>query len=105
MRFGPEEKVDEELVRVYVEEAVLNQTLGLQLTIAPAAAPKMPDLLSEALAADEMMAAAYANFSPCKQREFCESIADAKRGDIRQRCLVRVLQYLREGRALSEKYR
>lgn len=105
LRFGPEEKVDEELVRGYVEEAVLNQTLGLQLTIAPAAAPKMPDLLSKALAADERMAATYANFPPYKQREFCESIADAKRGDTRQRRLVKVLEHLREGRGLSDKYR
>ncbi|MEM6769864.1 MAG: YdeI/OmpD-associated family protein, partial [Bacteroidota bacterium] len=71
----------------------------------PAPAPVLPSLLQEALDKDSVLAAAYHAFPPYKQREFCESIAGAKREATKLSRLEKALEHIREGRGLSDKYR
>lgn len=105
LRFGPTEPVDTELVRGFLAQAVENQQMGLELKPAPASAPEIPGLLRDALATDASLKAAYEKFPPYKQREFCESIAEAKREATKLRRLEKAIEYIREGKGLSDKYR
>lgn len=105
LRFGPEEAVDEALVRSFLEEAVQNQLMGLEMKKLPAPEAVIPDELQTALNQDAELAAAFHAFTPYKQREFCESIAGAKRQETRQRRLEKALVMIRAGEGLSDKYR
>lgn len=105
LRFGPKQAVDDELVRAYLAEAIENQQMGLEHHPEPAPAPEPPPRLQRTLAGDKELAAAYATFAPYKQREFCESIANAKREETKERRLAKVIKHIREGRGLSDKYR
>lgn len=105
LRFGPDEPLDEELVRSYLLQAVANQTMGLEIKAQPAPETEVPELLQKALDEDPALATAFAGFAPYKQREFCESISTAKREDTKQRRLIKALEHIREGRGLSDKYR
>lgn len=105
LRFGPEETVDEALLRSFLNEAVENQLMGLEIEILPAPAPVIPDELQAAFDGEPALFTSYSAMPPYKQREFCESIAGAKREETRQRRLEKAVAMIREGKGLSDKYR
>lgn len=105
LRFGPDEPVDAELVRSFLAQAVDNQKMGLALKPVAAPTPEIPALLRNALDKDTGLAKAYAAFPPYRQREFCESISEAKREATKLRRLEKALLFIREGKGLSDKYR
>lgn len=105
LRFGRDAPIDAALVRSFLAEAVANQEMGLELKLAPAAAPEIPDLLQGALKSDANLAKAFAALPPYKQKEFCESITEAKREATKLRRLEKAVDLIRAGKGLSDKYR
>ncbi|MEL7159930.1 MAG: DUF1801 domain-containing protein [Bacteroidota bacterium] len=105
LRFGPEEAVDADLVRDFLAQAIENQQLGLEIKPGPAPDAVIPELLQREFDADPALAAAYEQFAPYQRREFCESITNAKRADTKHRRLVKVVEHLKAGKGLSDKYR
>jgi len=105
LRLGPDDAVDEHMVRAFLNEAVENQQMGLEMEILPAPAPVIPDELQAAFDEEPALFMAYGAMPPYKQREFCESITGAKRAETRQRRLEKAVAMIREGKGLSDKYR
>lgn len=105
LRFGPDKPVDVSLVRSFLAEAIANQEMGLELKPAPASAPKIPALLQDTLDNDIDLAKAFAALPPYKQKEFCESIGEAKREATKLRRLEKAVDLIRAGKGLSDKYR
>lgn len=105
LRFGPEEAVDEALLRFFLQEAVENQLMGLEMEVMPAPETVIPDELRAAFREEPDLFTSYNAMPPYKQREFCESIAGAKREATRQRRLEKAVAMIREGKGLSDKYR
>lgn len=105
LRFGPEEPVAETLVRSFLSEAVENQLMGLEMEIMPAPEAVIPDELRAVFQEEPSLFTSYSAMPPYKQREFCESIAGAKRKETRQRRLEKAVAMIREGKGLSDKYR
>jgi uncharacterized protein YdeI (YjbR/CyaY-like superfamily) len=105
LRFMDSESVDVELLREFVEEAVQLQKDGFEFVAGPLPDTVVPAVWQTELDADPALAVAFTAFAPCKQREFCESIATAKRADTKERRLVSALEMIRAGVAPGDKYR
>jgi uncharacterized protein YdeI (YjbR/CyaY-like superfamily) len=105
LRFVTEEEVDLELLRGFLEEAIRNQKDGLELAATPAPEAVIPQALVQVFTETPALEAMYQAFAPYKKREFCESISQAKRADTKARRLKKVIEHIREGRGLSDKYR
>ncbi|TXF89202.1 hypothetical protein FUA23_11870 [Neolewinella aurantiaca] len=105
LRFASQEEVDPELLRGFLTEAIQNQKEGLELAPVKAPEAELPPALLEAFRNDPELEQLYSGFTPYKQREFCESINDAKREVTKARRLQKVIEHIREGSGLSDKYR
>jgi uncharacterized protein YdeI (YjbR/CyaY-like superfamily) len=105
LRFATQDEVDLDLLRSFLVEAIRNQKDGLEMGAIPAAAAVPPPELKQAFSEDPQLEAAYLAFTPYKQREFCDSISEAKRADTKVRRLQKAIEHIREGRGLSDKYR
>lgn len=105
LRFATQDEVDLNLLRSFLIEAIQNQKNGLEVGVLPAAEAVPPPRLEQAFYEDPKLKVAYLALPPYKQREFCESISEAKREDTKNRRLHKVIEHIREGRGLSDKYR
>lgn len=105
LRFGPDTEVDDELVRGFLAQAIENQLMGLEILPGPAPEAEVPARLQKAFDQDPALAAAFADFAPYQQREFCESISGAKREETKERRLIKAIAMIKKGEGLSDKYR
>ena len=105
LRFASPADLDLELAAAYVQEAIDNQRMGLAIKAAPKSEIEIPPLLQQALDKSPELAAAFAAFSPYKQREFCEHIATAKREATKLSRLEKDIPMILRGEGLSDKYR
>ncbi len=105
LRFKTQEEVDLGLLRDFLLEAIQHQKDGLELGRMPAPEAQLPPELAQAFADDPKLEALYLAFTPYKQREFCESIRNAKRADTKVRRLQKAVEHIRAGRGLGDKYR
>ncbi|WP_020566682.1 DUF1801 domain-containing protein [Neolewinella persica] len=105
LRFENSDVVDLELLRGFVEEAIQLQKDGIEFVAGPALETEIPPELQAEMEADPALAAAFADFAPYKQREFCELITTAKRADTKERRLISAVQMIRAGEAPGDKYR
>ncbi|MGX1929535.1 YdeI/OmpD-associated family protein [Flagellimonas sp. 2504JD4-2] len=105
-KFESMEAIEAEEVLNYMNEAIENQKKGL--TIVPEKASKtaqVPIELEQALDKDNAIKTAFGNFSPYKQKEFCEYIADAKQEKTKIRRLEKILPMIAKGIGLNDVYR
>lgn len=105
LRFSSEAELNLELAAAYIQEAIENQQMGLEIKASPKAEIVVPPLLQQALDQDPALAAAFATFTPYKQREFCEHISSAKREVTKQSRLEKDTPMILRGEGLSDKYR
>jgi len=105
LRFATQEEVDLGLLRDFLNEAIQNQKDGLELGPMPAPEAVLPPELAQAFTKDPQLKTLYLAFTPFKQRAFCEHISGAKRAETKVRRLEKVIEHIREGRGLSDKYR
>ncbi|HUL34716.1 MAG TPA: YdeI/OmpD-associated family protein, partial [Candidatus Eisenbacteria bacterium] len=64
----------------------------------------IPQELSSALKKNKLAAKAFAAFSPGKQREYAEWIAEAKRPETRQQRLTQAIKWISQGKSRNWKY-
>lgn len=105
LRFASQDEVDTELLRGFLAEAIRNHKDGLEAPTAPAPAAAPPPELEHAFAEEPGLRVRYEAFPPYKKREFCESISKAKRAETKMRRLKKVIEHLRAGEGLSDKWR
>jgi uncharacterized protein YdeI (YjbR/CyaY-like superfamily) len=105
-RFTSKDEIakNEKLILQYMHEAIANEKAGL--AIKP---EKKQTVISEffqkALDDDKAFAAAFATFTPGKQREFLEHIDAAKRDETKQQRIEKIKPMVFEGIGLNDKYR
>lgn len=101
-------EIDKKGVLGYMKEAIQNQKEGKVLKPTKSKSNKslkIPEPLSTALKEDSKLKAAFANFTPYKQKEFCEHIEGAKQEATKLRRLNKIIPMIKEGVGLNDKYR
>ncbi|HMI06558.1 MAG TPA: DUF1801 domain-containing protein [Flavobacterium sp.] len=104
-RFASAAELDEKLILQYLEEAIANEKAGK--TIPPEQKSKsfeVPEILKLALG-KENLTGDFAKFTPFKQREFAEYVAEAKQEKTKLSRIEKVLPMIRDGIGLNDKYR
>lgn len=105
-RFSTKEEIvkNEKLILQYMKEAIANEKAGL--AIKP---EKKQTVISEffqqQLDADSSFAAAFAGFTPGKQREYLEYIDSAKREETKISRIEKIKPMVKDGIGLNDKYR
>ena len=103
-RFEHIDELDEALVRLYLEEA------KDQVTNIPEKRPRIkpliiPTLLRDVLDTDRSVKKSFDSMGRTKQREYCEYILEAKQMETKERRLASVVQLIKSGSGLNDKYR
>lgn len=97
-----------ELVALVRKAARLNEqgvkATGPRKQAAPKPAPEVPPALAAALRRNKAAAAAFKAFTPGKQRDYCEWIAEAKREDTRERRVAQAVEWIAQGKPRNWKY-
>ncbi|MGH1365948.1 MAG: YdeI/OmpD-associated family protein [Calditrichia bacterium] len=103
-RFASIDELDVDMVKKYVQEAIENQKNGREVIIEKKELI-VPELLQQEFDKDSELAAAFARFSPSKQRDFAEYIANAKREETKLKRLEKILPLILSGIGLNDKYK
>jgi uncharacterized protein YdeI (YjbR/CyaY-like superfamily) len=103
-RFTSIDEIDEKLILKYINEAIVVEQQGLSIT--PSKKETIiPELLQQHLDNDSNLKQAFEAFSPYKQREFCEYMAEAKQDKTKQARLEKILPMMQENCGLNDGYR
>lgn len=105
IRFEKGDEIQEELMGQYLDEAIENQRLGKTVEIEKKVAPKVPELLKKRMAESEELSKKLEEFTPAKRNEFYEFINEAKKEITKENRVEKVLDLIKEGKSLNEKYR
>jgi uncharacterized protein YdeI (YjbR/CyaY-like superfamily) len=105
-RFTSKEEIakNEKLILNYMQEAIANEKAGLSIK------PEKKEtvisaLFQKALDEDQNFAAAFAVFTPFKQREFLEYIDTAKREETKVSRMEKIRPMILQNIGLNDKYR
>jgi len=105
-RFSSKEEINESDILIYIHEAIENEKQGKIIkpkkTKALAA---IPDIFQKELDIDLILAEAFSKFSPYKQKEFLEYIAEAKREATKLSRIEKIKPMILENIGLNDKYR
>jgi len=104
-KFQSLDEVDEKLVLGYMKEALDNQKKGLEVKAEKTKKIEIPELLQSELAKDAALKTAFEKFTPYKQKEFCEYIAEVKQEKTKLRRLEKIIPMIKEGVGLNDAYR
>jgi uncharacterized protein YdeI (YjbR/CyaY-like superfamily) len=104
-KFNSIDEIDQKLVRAYILEAIENQKKGLQLAPVRSKKTIIPPILKEALKKDPIMDRLFKQYTPYKQREFCEYIAEAKQEKTKLSRLEKILPMIKKSIGLHDKYK
>lgn len=103
-KFQNLDKIDEKTVLGYMKEALENQKKGLEIKAEKSKKVTIPELLKSELKKDSQLKAAFEKFTPYKQKEFSEYIAEAKQEKTKLRRLEKILPMIKEGIGLNDAY-
>ncbi len=100
-------EIDEKGVLAYMNEAIINQKEGkiIKPTKPKQGALEIPNELRLALSKNAGLKKSFSNFTPYKQKEFCEYISEAKQEATKLRRVTKVLPLIENGVGLNDKYR
>lgn len=104
-KFQSTDEVDEKIVLGYMKEALDNQKKGLEIKAEKNNEVEIPELLQSKLDSDSVLKSSFENFTPYKQKEFCEYIAEAKQEKTKLRRLEKILPMIKDGVGLNDGYR
>jgi uncharacterized protein YdeI (YjbR/CyaY-like superfamily) len=98
---------DKVTVLAYMNEAIDNQKKGLRIMPEKIKTinAEIPDLLRTELEKNPNVMEAFNAFSPYKQRDFCEYIANAKQDKTKLARLTKIIPMINQGVGLNDKYR
>ena len=104
-KFQSLEEIDEKTVLAYMKEALDNQKKGLEVKAEKAKKVQIPEILQSELTKNPKLKVAFDNFTPYKQKEFCEYIGEAKQEKTKLRRLEKILPMIQDGVGLNDSYR
>ena len=104
-KFHDLEEVNEKAVLAYMNEALENQKKGLEIKAEKTKEVEVPELLQSKLDSDSVLKSSFEKFTPYKQKEFCEYIAEAKQEKTKLRRLEKILPMIQDGLGLNDGYR
>ncbi len=104
-KFTASDSIDEDLVQLYVNEAIQHQLEGKTVTFKKAKTLTIPEALQTAFEANSAVQEAFYKLANYKQKEYIEHIATAKREATQQRRMEKIIPMILEGKGLSDKYR
>lgn len=104
-KFHSLNEVDAKTVLAYMVEALENQKKGLEVKAERTSKVFIPKLLQSELTKNTTLKAAFEKFTPYKQKEFCEYIAEAKQEKTKLRRLAKILPMISKGVGLNDVYR
>lgn len=104
-KFQSLDEVDKKVVLAYMKEALENQKKGLEVKAEKTKKVTIPELLKSELKKDSQLKAAFEKFTPYKQKEFSEYIAEAKQEKTKLRRLEKILPMIKQGIGLNDGYR
>lgn len=104
-RFNENDSININTIHSYILEAIKNQKNGIELAIKRNKSVPIPSLFQERLNKESVLKTAYYNFTPFKQREFCEYISGAKQEATKSRRLEKIIPMIEQGIGLHDKYR
>ncbi|MDF0715905.1 YdeI/OmpD-associated family protein [Muricauda sp. 334s03] len=99
------DEVDGKAVLGYMKEALDNQKKGLEVKAEKTKKVTIPELLLSELDKDPSLKTAFEKFTPYKQKEFSEYIAEAKQEKTKLRRLGKILPMIKDGIGLNDAYR
>jgi uncharacterized protein YdeI (YjbR/CyaY-like superfamily) len=104
-KFHALDGIDEKAVINYMKEAIENQKKGLEVKVEKTSKVTIPVLLQQKLKESKELQTAFKNFTPYKQKEFCEYILEAKQEQTKLRRLEKILPLIQKGVGLHDAYR
>ncbi|MEL6390429.1 MAG: YdeI/OmpD-associated family protein [Bacteroidota bacterium] len=104
--FRSMEDVDEEMIRIYLTEAIQNQRNGMQVKVDRTPVTyQVPEELQKHLDEDAALLASFHELPPYKQKECAEYISEAKRESTKTNRLAKLLPMIHAGQSPGDKYR
>lgn len=104
-KFHSVDQIDEKGVLAYMLESLANQEKGLEIKVEKTKKVHIPKLLQVELDKNSALKTAYDQFTPYKQKEFCEHITEAKQEKTKLRRLEKILPMIENGTGLNDAYR
>ncbi|RZS93637.1 YdeI/OmpD-associated family protein [Aquimarina brevivitae] len=105
-RFTALDEIEDGLVRAYIEEAIAKHKEGKEIKSAQVQkTTTMPQELEDAFTKNADLKKAFAKFTPYKQKEFVEYVAEAKRPTTRVSRVTKITPLIFDGIGLNDKYR
>lgn len=105
LRFSSLEDIDDELIRLYIAEAIQNQKEGKEIKLERKKEVIIPAELHQKLDHDQNLKESFESLTPGKQRHYCEYIESAKQGKTRLSRLDKIIPMINTGIGLNEKYK
>ncbi len=105
LRLTSLQDIDENLIRIYVQEAIQLSTQGVVIQARKDLPLEIPPELGVALEKNKKARAIFEKMSKCCRREYSEYIATAKQEATKQRRLEKILPMIEAGGGLHDKYR
>ena len=102
-----EDLPDEELLKTYIQEAILLNEQGIKLPKKPTTKKKeliIPNELTEALLKHPKAATVFDSFSYTHKKEYAEWIAEAKRDATKEKRVQQAIEWLKDGKHRNWKY-
>ncbi|WP_375325046.1 YdeI family protein [Flagellimonas sp. GZD32] len=104
-KFSSLDEVDDMTVLAYMTESLENQKKGMEIQPEKTKKLSIPELLQAEFKKDATLKTAFEIFTPYKQKEFCEYIAEAKQEKTKLRRLDKILPMIKDGIGLHDGYR
>lgn len=104
-RFEKNELTDAELIKVYILEAIENQSLGKEIKPDRNKAFRIPELIGHKMNKSTEFKYCFNTLSLSKQREYSEYISEAKRETTKIKRLEKIIPLIEAGKGLHDKYK
>jgi uncharacterized protein YdeI (YjbR/CyaY-like superfamily) len=104
-RFEKNDPLDHDLLKSYIYEAIKIEDLKLDLPKQAIQKIQLPHVLQKSFIENKELEDSFLAFTPFKQKEFCEYIQSAKRESTKLKRLQKVIELMRKGEGLNDRYR
>lgn len=101
--FTEHDKIDDEKVIEYLQEAAALNKQGIRVEKRPVVADIPPEL-QKILETHKGLKMYFEKLAPSYRREYAEYIADAKQPETRERRIKKVMEMLKDNKKINEKY-
>ena len=98
-------EAESETIKLYLEEAILNQKQGREIKPERKKTLEIPKELIGFFKKDKKVKESFNSLSLSKQREYAEYISETKRDETKQKRLLKIVPIILKGKGLNDKYR